>query len=341
MLRHIDSMDMYAATADFSLVYSYVNSCTVNTTGGRFSGGCASISGASLSGLGKAITATTELWVGAAINPQSITAGTNCAIAQFASATGPELTLVTNGYVLRIMSGNNSTGTVLASFPMPTYMWGSYYHWFDIHYKYGTTTGVVELYIDNVQIFSWTGNTTGAGGSTITSVCFGCSSGGTAIRMLVDDIYILDATTGSNTGRLGDCRIEALAPTANAGTNNGTPSAGSNYACVNEVRYDTTSYVTLTNTTGQEELYTGASLTNSPYQIFGVRVVSVAEKMDAGPAGLIPLVVSSSTEGDAASATTVMPYYAYQSAIFETDPHTSAAWTVSAVNSVQYGVKVA
>ena len=155
----------------------------------------------------------------------------------------------------------------------------------------------------------------------------------------LDDLYILDATQGANTTRLGDCRIATLLPTANAGPNNGTPSAGAAYACVSEARWNTTDYVTLTNTTGQEELYSMGSLPMTPTAVFGVRVLSIADKSDSGAAGFYPAVKSGGVEGDA-TGVPILTTWARQYGIFETDPSTSAAWTASAVNAMACGVKV-
>ena len=62
----------------------------------------------------------------------------------------------------------------------------------------------------------------------------------------VDDLYVLDGTasTPANNDFLGDVRVEGLDPNA-AGSNAAwTPSAGANYACVNETPpTDDTSYV--------------------------------------------------------------------------------------------------
>jgi hypothetical protein len=47
---------------------------------------------------------------------------------------------------------------------------------------------------------------------------------------------------------------------------------------------NTSDYVTMTNTAGQEELYGMSDLGSTPYQVFGTRVVALAQKIDAGPA---------------------------------------------------------
>ena len=59
----------------------------------------------------------------------------------------------------------------------------------------------------------------------------------------------------------------------------------------------------------------------------------------AGAFSLEPLVVSSGTESDGASQP-LMTAWGVQSAVFEQDPNTSAAWTYGNVNSADIGYKV-
>ena len=339
MLVHLDGFDSYTSTlADFQTEYYVPNSnTTIATSGGRFGGGAMFFNSNSTPYIQRLLpSGLTELWAGYALNASSF--GTNGAILfNVLGASGAEFSIsYYNGSVKFIRGAYNGTLASTVSATISTGAW----HWLEFRYKYHASTGVAEVWCDGVQIATYSGNTTSAGSGSVTTLEIGPSAGSNySLTGYIDDLYILDATQGANTTRLGDSRIATLLPAGNAGPNNGTPSSGSNYACVNEAQWNTSNYVTLTNTTGQEELYTMGSLPTSPSSIFGVRVVAIAEKSDAGSAGLYPAVKSGGVEGDQ-TGIPVLTTWGRQSGIFETDPNTSGAWTASAVNAMACGVKV-
>ena len=337
-LIHMDGFDLYASNADVSAIYT--SNMSLNTTAGRFGGG-AIYSGAYYYYMAYPMPAGhTEVWVGMAYNCQNgsssggllgFYSASGCEGALFYNASSNTLTLCTN-------SGNNNiVGTVSGVYLL------SAYHWIEVHFKMHASAGVMELWVDGVQLLNLTGlNTTSRGGSTLSSVYFANDQSGDGLACYIDDIYILDPTTGSfNTGRLGDSRIETLKPTSDASPNNGTPStAGAHYAMVSENQNDgTTSYVTITGTSGQEELYGTGSLSGTPATVRAVKVTNWVEKSDAGALAGNAMAVSSATVGTGASIPFITTFNTVAN-IFESDPHTSAAWTYSAVNSANVGLKI-
>ena len=84
-----------------------------------------------------------------------------------------------------------------------------------------------------------------------------------------------------------------------------------------------------------------SNLTSSAYVVYGARAMAISQKSDAGPSLLRLVAVSGGTEGDSAGIPTLCGSWSRQYSIYETDPHTSAAWTAAAVNAMQAGVKVA
>ena len=479
MLIHLDGFDSYITLADLYTEYTG-SSSTFSTSIGRFGGGGININNGA--GFIKSLASpTTELWTSFAIKPTGYTgAGT---LLQIISSAGIEVTITYQSLFTLLRGGYG--GTSIATAMANNFLSGAW-RWIDVHYKYGASAGVVELWLDGVQIINFTGNTTSAGGGSCSQISFGASNFSNNVNCTIDDLYIINATNGTNTTRLGDCRIGTIIPASNASPNNGagtgileyslsssstlntsanylylsqaiaapftgtltgislpvsaivasglflvaiydsagnnvlatstaltslsagwntftfvTPlsvtagtqyrialqqnttyvpylssisgnmyyksltynatfptnpsfsSSGSmtnfawvyspvapNYLYVNESQWNTTGYVTLTNTTGQEELYNMTALPSVANTVYGLRVLAVSQKSDAGGASLIPICVSSSSEGDG-SAQTVSTSWARQYSIFETDPHTTVAWTPSAITSVSCGVKVA
>ena len=340
MLVHLDGFDSYTTAADLMTEYGGAIS-TINLTAGRFGGGAVSF-GSSSNALARSLaTATTELWVGYAIKPTSIGSAYDGTLLVLSSATGTELAFcVAAGTGAVNIHKGTANGTILATLGTTTVFTSNAWHWLEFRYKYGASVGAAEFWIDGVQFgTTFTGNTTSAGGGSIILATIG-SAAYTDIAGYIDDLYIVDVNqAGVSTGRLGDCRIATLVPTGNAGPNNGTPSAGNAYACVNEAQWNSSNYVTLTNTPGQEELYTMGALPTTPASVFGVRVLAVAEKSDAGAAALYPSL-KSGTHDTPAAAVSLLTAWGRAYGLFETDPNTSAAWAAAAVNAMACGVKV-
>jgi len=343
MLIHIDGFDSYKDSADAGIEYLLSGTNTgLTTNGGRFGGGGISIDIGGYSECKRFFSPLTQLWVGFGIkisgtfNPSP---GGN--LISFISSAGAEFSISYFPGTLTLWRGftaGTNVATISTTIDLNTW------HWIEFFYSYGTSAGSVQIWVDGIQIGStYVGNTTNSAGGSINCIAINDStSNGTTRHFsgIIDDLYILDATQGSNTTRLGDCRVETLVPASNGTTNNGTPSAGSNWQCVNEAQWNTTNYVTITGNSGQEELYNLTSLTSSQYVVYGIRNMAIAEKLDAGPSMLKTVTVSNGSENDSSGIPT-LTNWARQYSILETDPHTSAMWTANAINSMQVGVKVA
>jgi len=337
-----DGFDSYAVAANLQTL-QYLTPATVpgfSTTGGRFGGGGMVFAGSAGEGLDTSGSFALELWVGFAIK---VTSSTNRdgAICTFASGSGIEGLVTYNPVtgVLKVWRGQEATmlGSVAVTFTNGTW------YWVDIHYKYHASTGIFEVWQSNNQILSLTSQNTAqnSGQTSLAQIDLGCYTN--TINVLgcsYDDLVINDTTGSYNNGRQGDSRIETLEPTSDATPNNGTCSTGTtHYAMVNESPWNSTNYITMTNTSGQKELFGMASLAGSPLAISALRVVNIAENTDAGSGALEGVLVSSGTESDGASVN-LGSSWSRQSQLYEFDPHTSAAWTTAAVNAAQTGWKV-
>ncbi len=338
-MRWMDGLDLYSANTD--MAYNYVSNnfsaITFYTTGGRFGGvgisGQANFSAGAYY-LNRILGSTdTELWVSIAANLQaSGTGGASILVALGAGGSD-------NGGVELSLQYNNTNGTwtftrpnngSVASF---VHAVAAGWHWIDWRAKYGSTTGELELWVDDVQIYSATGlNVTDHSGLTGWTAMYLYGNGG----WILDDVFVYTPGT-----RLGDSRIEALVPTSDASPNQGTPSTGtSHYAVVDDVHIDLTDYITMPNTSGDKEVFGASSITGAPVNVWAVALTLVSQKSDAGSFQLEPLVISSGSEAGG-SAMQLLTSWSTQHSIFEQDPHTSAAWSYAAVNAMDIGFKVA
>jgi hypothetical protein len=337
----MDGFDTYAVSADLSQSYGIADA-TLGTTAGRFGGGGVTL--VNDSSLIYAASLPLELWTGFAIYVTDTTNGSlgTCIFCSSGSNGGGIeglLSLNATTGVLTAWCGEQQVSLGTVSIPgFTTNSW----HWVDVHFKYSATVGVFEVWWDGTQILNLTGQNT-ANNSSQTSLVAVYLGGYGAVATLAatyDDWVINDTTTSYNNGRVGDSKIESLKPTSDVTPNNGTCSTGTtHYAMVNESQWNTSNYITMTNTSGQEELFGFASLGSTPASISAVKITYIGKKTDAGAASLETVMVSGGVEGDGAS-TPMLTSWARRGAVYALDPNTSAAWTYSAVNAMHAGWKV-
>jgi hypothetical protein len=337
-LLHMDGFDRYGSTSDLGALGEYTTVGYAGrvpaflSTSGRYGGGCADINNDV--GLRKYISGgPSEIWIGFACKYTGASGNFLC----LASASGYEMCVQYNGSTFTFTKGDYGSSLGTAS-----YTFDSSYHWVEFRCLLGSS-GSAEVWIDGVQIGHLTGIVTNpSGGTAFTFVQFGDDGGNGASTFYIDDWYILSTSGASPTGRLGDSRIETLRPNSDAGPNNGATTGGSggtHYSCVDSSPYNTADYITMTNTSGQEELYGFGSLSASPTTITAVKVSGIAEKSDSG-AAFLETVISSSGSGANGASNSLNTTWNVFGDLYLTDPHTSAAWTASGVNAIKAGYQV-
>lgn len=330
----MDGFDLYTSASDTALTSQYTlgGSGTIGTTAGRFGGGAYQAIGSST--LEKIFPAAlTSVWISFAFYPVS-TANSNAIIASVIGAALNQGRISYNQStgLWQALNGGSAIGSTTFQLNAGTFYWIEW-NWTPS----SSSTGTFSVWVNGTQIINLTSQTTVNGGATnITAFYFGGS-----VSHTYDDLIIQDETTGANTTRLGDSRIETLVPSSDASPNNGTPLTGtSHFAMVDEAQNDgDTSYNTITNTSGQEELYGFGSLANTSSNIWAIKVVGVMKQVNAGTQD-IESVVSSSGSVSTGGSTAITTAYATYDTILETDPHTSAQWAYTAVNAVKAGYKV-
>jgi hypothetical protein len=339
VLLHIDSFSSYSTGADLAQTYSQSN-MQFSTTAGRFGGGALYFN----TGYNQYISymfssAQTEIWVGFAI--QSISFQFATSLVAFNSISGPEctITLATNTGIFYVYKGyNNLLGQSSSQINFSNGIW----HYIDIHYKISSSVGIVEIWVDGTQNLNLTGvDTTQYSNTSFSSLAIGVNYGYQySGYMYVCELYILNTSGSYNNTKLGDSRIHVLLPNSDAGPNNGTPSTGNvHYTMVNEPLWSSSNSITLANTIGQEELFGVTSLPTSPPNVYGVQLLAIAEKTDAGNVQVETVLVNN---GNICNGSNVqlLTSYSHIYGIYETDPNTGNAWTSSGVNTLKAGFEI-
>ncbi len=159
---------------------------------------------------------------------------------------------------------------------------------------------------------------------------------------LYDDIYVCDGTGGAPTNTfLGDVRCEALFPSGNGNTSNLVGNDGNstdNYLLVDETSPNSDTDYVESATVGDKDTYAFTNLTPTVGTVYGVVIAPFQRKSDAGTRKTCSIARLSGTEEDSADKT-MSNTYIYQPDIRETKPG-GGAWTISDVNSTEFGVKV-
>ena len=216
----------------------------------------------------------------------------------------------------------------------------STWYWIEMKVVCNATTGSYEVRVGGVNKLSASSVNTKAGSNNYhTKVGFiGPQSG----YEYLDDIYILDGSGSANNTFLGNRKVVALFPNGDVGgyTDFTCSTGGTHYALVDENPVnDDTDYVE-DGTTGHKDLWDYPSLSGTGSTISGIQINTMARETDATNFTLNTLIKSSTTEDAGTGEVIGSTSYKVMRRISETDPATSAAWTVSGVNAAQFGVKV-
>ena len=225
--------------------------------------------------------------------------------------------------------------TVLGTgaFNIGIYKW----YWLELKVKCNTTTGTYELRIGETNIASDTGVNTKAGSNDFhDKVLFGNSSGD---FYRIDDLYICDASGSDNNDFLGNVKVTSLRPDGAGNTTEFTPSAGANYAAVDEQLIDEDSTYVESLTSTNKDTYTYDNITAS--NIKGVEIITCCRESDGSSFSLINVTRSGGADYDSSSQAIGTTDYVFRSDVIEQDPNTSAAWTDTNLNLAEFGIKVA
>lgn len=342
-LLFIDSFDHYA-TADLAEKWTSVfnsGNATIgaygrnSTNGIRMSTGNCHVSSTVLGGVSEAI-------VGVAIKISQLgsamgmigfgSAGTwECGIVLQADGTFRPFVVSNSAYNLGEGLGNITLIGTSSSAGLQAGVWA----YLECQMKCDGSTGTCTVRLNGTQVLADTALDTLYTSATLTRAAIGSTGAGTRD---FDDLYIASVSGGLVTAFLGDVTVSAIYPNGAGNSTGWTPSAGSNYQCVDEaVVNDDTDYVsTSVNTT--KDLY---AFGDAPVgaDIRGVQLLIAARKGADGPGQITPVVRSNSTDYDQTAQGLGGTTYQYLRTMVEADPATSAAWTESGFNAAEFGAK--
>ena len=323
-LLFMDGFDYYAATDAIARGYSQSHA---GMSAGRISGQCA-VSGNNTGHAVHSLSASaTTVYLGIAFR----TNGSN-------NAENDQFDLLASGsrvFRVRLQSDSahldlcNGAGTVIAT---SNALAGGVWYYFEFKVVINGASSTVEMKRNGtVEIATTTCN---LGSTAVNQFSFG-SDGANSVGNSsgFDDVWVTDSAY------LGDCRVEALLPTGAGATTAWTPSAGSNYQNVDDATPNGDTDYNKSKTAGQTDTYAMSDLATTGGTVYGVQYHEYVRKDSAGSRTVAPVARIGGADY-AGTTRSALDSYTYIDEIRETSPATSAAWTISEVNAMEFGLKV-
>jgi hypothetical protein len=275
----------------------------------------------------------TTIIVGFAFKAERLSSQTFLKFFETGSVAGMELRLNSSGALSVYRTSTHLSSTASGIISANT--------WYYIEFKYtiNNTTGSYTLKVNEEQLINETSKDTQQGGTAdIDAVRFQ----GSALypdNFWFDDVYICDDSGSVNNDFLGNCRVDDLLPNAAGDQTDFTPSAGSNYAAMDEVPPDDDTTYVESSTSTDQDLYNYTPMPTVG-TIHGVQINTMVRETDASDFTLKTLIkTGTTTSADSAQAIAGQTYEVLRR-VAEQDPDTSSAWTENGLNGAQFGLEV-
>lgn len=338
-LLFCDSFDHYTTLSDKGWS---ANSTSIASTNGRFGTSYLQIPSSQNSAQRALPGSYGTLIVGGAWKMDSTSHTGGVGLIRLMEGTTIHLTLdLTTTSRLRI--GRDDLGSAPLATGTTVLSSGVYYY-IELKATIHDTTGSYTLRINGVNELTATNIDTRNGLTGVIDLVKlgGTGSGFVGSTQYWDDFVILDTTGSAPTNDfLGDVRVQALLPNGNGNSSMLVGSDGNstdNYLLVDETTPSSADYVE-SSTVNDKDTYAFGDLTPTSGTVYGVQVLPYAAKTDAGTRSIVSVArLSGGTEADSADKT-LSTSYAYLPDIRETKPG-GGAWSISDVNSAEFGVKV-
>ena len=246
------------------------------------------------------------------------------------------LVVTSSGYLTALSYAGGAT-ICASSSALSTDTW--YYVEFSSAFS---SSGAVQIRVNGSTVASGTGNTGSSGNSYANVVYMGTAiySAPPPVEAYFDDFILMDSTGTSLNGFQGPLRIYSVLPNSDVSNTGWTLSSGSTInSLINETATTTTNYVE-SSISSSEYLVGCAGLYGGAGAVQAVAVNVVAQASASTPASFTNTLKSGSTTVNSATFTPVVTTPGIFQSIYTTDPNTSAAWSTSAVNSIQVGATI-
>lgn len=348
----LDSFDHYA-TANLLEKWTAGNLSTFSTTITIASGGRNSTSGLKVTwadvnafvNVRKTVAPSGSTVIfGFALNASTLSATSkaNQLVSVWDGSTVQFCVKINSDGTLTLVRGSFNTGTDLGTTSAGISTGAFYYIEVKVVLATGAT-GSYEIRVNNTTVLTGSSVQTANSGTTNWSV-LRMFSDATVNHLatgnwIVDDLYLLDGSTGVNNDFLGDGRCMMELPNTGNGANAAwTPSTGTDHGALVDENPPNTSDYNSSNTAGQRDTYVYPAL-GVTGTVKMVQTCLYTKKSDAGARTIAPVhrISGVNYDGAAVSPSTSVGYLLQ---VYDQSPATAAAWTVSEIDGAETGIKL-
>lgn len=343
----IEPYHRYAAIADLGTDNDNVSAAWVIDTGGSAldaTGGRFSAKTLEFTRQGDAqtirlptVTGSTIIVAGAVkFDPSGSTAASVSTILRVTASTGAtgihagiSVTAGGNLYIFR-NGGSVLVGSVQAALQHDTW------HYLEVKVDC-SNSGSLTIKVDGVQVFTVSATDFLHSTTDISAVMLS----GNHDNFWWEDVVIMDGSGSTFNDFMGDMRFESTVPDADGATVDWTPSAGSNFQCIDDTLgayNDDTDYIS-SSTTDQDNYASHSAISASGASTIHFAGLFALARADAAGDKLALHVDSGGTINRGADQALINGTYRWRKQVWETDPNTSSAWTVSNINAATFGVR--
>lgn len=273
--------------------------------------------------------------IGFALKPTAVNIGIKNRWVFWDGSTAQVCFMFNSDGTLSIRRGDfNGTELGVSSQPLSPNVWT----YIEFKCVINNTTGSFELRFNGNTVASDTGiDTQNSALARVTT--FEMMADNFGFNMYIDDLYLSNLTL-PGAAFLGDKAVETRLPDGDGAASQWTPSAGSNYQCVDDNPPNgDTDYVS-PSAINDEDLYTFPALDTTSGDVIAVQLVREERKDDPGTPESVGRIRSNGTTYDiAVSGQSPGDSYAFMTEISMEDPDTSSDWTIAGVNAAQFGMK--
>lgn len=158
----------------------------------------------------------------------------------------------------------------------------------------------------------------------------------------VDDLYWGDTTGASpQNGFFGDCHVEGQVVDTAGTYQQFTPSTGSDHvALVDEIPPDDGATYVSSSTVAQKETFTFPDIIPLTGSVYGIQLMPNMVKTAFQTRTVRNIVRFSATDANGATQALAATNYKYYPEVFQINPVSSVAWTVTTTNVMEGGVEV-
>lgn len=205
----------------------------------------------------------------------------------------------------------------------------------EVRIKIADSGGRVEVKVNGVSDIDFTGDTKESTYTQFNRVRLGNGPSASYTTFAYFDNFIMD-----DAAWIGDTKIQKILPTGAGTTTGWTPSAGSNYACVDERPASDADYVSI-NANDTVDTYAAGDMAGSINSVKCVQVQSRTESDGAPTPTNLKLAVRSGGTDYFSGDKAVPASPAGLCHLWENNPADAAAWEEADVNAVEIGIKSA